>query len=512
MSNQIKRAPIVLCLILIFPLFGQAAQSQSSSDERKVLHVLNRLTYGPRPGDIEAVQRHGIEAFIHSQLHPEALQESQEVRSFISSVPALNLTPAELFKRYGPPAVKERTTQLQIGQDQNQKKLQSKVRQTMFKTVYQDVTKARILRAVASPKQLQELMTDFWFNHFNVFANKGLDHIWIGSYEEQAIRPHALGKFRDLLEATCYHSAMLFYLDNWRNKSQGAGVSSKENGSNENYARELMELHTLGVDGGYTQKDVTELARILTGLGLPNAGRRGGRFAQTQEVGNEKFGYQFDQRRHDYGDKVLLGHVIKGSGSDEIDQALTILATSPATAHHISYQLAQYFVADSPPPSLVDKLASTFSQTDGDIRSVLNVLFHSPEFWNKSNENSKYKTPYRYLVSTFRALDTSPGNYERLNGFLRQQGMPLYGCLTPDGFKNTTEAWLNPDMLLKRINFATALTLRRMPRVYSGSPNSRQLIATLGNDFTPRTMLAINKAPEPMKPALMLGSPEFMKY
>ena len=391
--------------------------------------------------------------------------------------------------------------------DGDDKKMEAQIRQNLFKSVYQDTSKARILRALESPRQLQELMTDFWFNHFNVFSNKGLDHIWIGSYEEQAIRPHALGKFRDLLETTCHHAAMLFYLDNWRNRSQAAG---KVNGSNENYARELMELHTLGVDGGYTQKDVTELARILTGLGLPDP-KRPLQIAAVQSA-NPRFGCYFDPKRHDFGDKVLLGHTIKGSGSGEIEEALDILAASPATAHHISYQLAQYFVADSPSPALVDKLAGTFTKSDGDIRQVLNVLFHSPEFWSKESENAKYKSPYRYLISSLRAVDAKPANYDALTGFLRAQGMPLYGCLTPDGYKNTMSAWLNPDMLLKRINFATGLTLRRMPAVYSGQTDSQQLTATLGDIFSTKTTDAVKKAPEPLKAALILGSPEFMKY
>ncbi|PWT94578.1 MAG: DUF1800 domain-containing protein [Candidatus Melainabacteria bacterium] len=506
-----NRTLVIVLLAVNIAISPPAALSQPLDDEKRAVHVLNRLTFGPRPGDLEAVKAEGVEAYIQAQLHPQTLPESPAVAEYVSQSKALNLTPAQLFKQYGPPAAKQQARLIEQSGDGDNRKMEAQIRQNNFRSIYQDASKARILRALESPRQLQEVMTDFWFNHFNVFANKGLDHIWIGSYEEQAIRPHALGKFRDLLEDTCHHAAMLFYLDNWRNRSQGAAVAGKDNGSNENYARELMELHTLGVDGGYTQKDVTELARILTGLGLPDP-RRPLQFAAVVQEGNPRFGCYFDRKRHDFGDKVLLGHVIKGSGPAEIEEALDILAASPATAHHISYQLAQYFVADAPPPALVDKLAATFTKSGGDIRTVLNTLFHSPEFWNKDYEGAKFKSPFRYLISSLRAVDAKPTNYDALTGFLRGQGMPLYGCLTPDGYKNTMTAWLNPDMLLKRINFATGLTLRRMPAVYSGPADPQQLASTLGDNFSIKTTDAVKKAPEPLKAALILGSPEFMKY
>ena len=506
-----KRLTCSFLLVTLVALAKPCAFGETSGDDQRALHVLNRLTFGPRPGDLANVKREGVEAFIQAQLHPQSLPEAPEVVDFVTNSKALNLTPIELFKQYGPPAVKAQANMNDEPGVQKENQLTGQIRQNLFKTVYQDVSHARILRALDSPRQLQEVMTDFWFNHFNIFANKGLDHVWVGSYEEQAIRPYALGKFKDLLKATCHHAAMLFYLDNWRNRSLSPSSASKDNGSNENYARELMELHTLGVDGGYTQKDVTELARILTGLGLPDP-KRPLQLASVEQAGNERFGFYFDRKRHDFGDKVLLGHLIKGSGEGEIDEALALLANSPATAHHISYQLAQYFVSDSPPPSLVDKLASTFTKTDGDIRATLTVLFHSPEFLSKDCENAKYKTPFRYLISALRAVGAQPTNYDALNGFLRMEGMPLYGCLTPDGYKNTMVAWLNPDMLLRRINFATGLAMRRMPAVYSENANSQELVATLGGAFSNKTTEAISKAPEPLKAALILGSPEFMKY
>ncbi len=318
----------------------------------------------------------------------------------------------------------------------------------------EQAVQARLWRAVESPRQLQEVMVDFWYNHFNVFAAKGLDHLWVGAYEEQAIRPYALGRFRDLLGATAHHPAMLFYLDNWQNTAPNSpGVRGKQQGLNENYARELMELHTLGVDGGYTQEDVIALARILTGWGL---GRPRGRDIN-------KGGFFFDPKRHDFSDKVFLGQTIHGSGVAEGEEALDILARNPATARHISFELAQYFVADEPPSALVERLRKRFLDTDGDIRAVLDTLFHSPEFWDQKYYGNKFKTPYQYVVSAVRATDMKVVNVRPLYGMLMQLGMPLYGCLTPDGYKNTRDAWLNPDAMTRRIGFATALASGRLP-------------------------------------------------
>jgi uncharacterized protein (DUF1800 family) len=309
-----------------------------------------------------------------------------------------------------------------------------------------------------------------------------------------------------LVKATCHHAAMLFYLDNWQNSAPGSkGAKGKESGLNENYARELMELHTLGVDGGYTQKDVTELARILTGLGLAKTVR--GNF-----VGDSKFGYYFDASRHDFGDKHFLGHTIHGSGEGEINEALNILLRHPSTARHISYQLAQYFVSDTPPKSLVELLTAKFTSTDGDIKAVLNTLLHSPEFWDPQYEKGKFKNPFRYVLSTLRAADAQPGRYDFVVKFLKAQGMPLYECLTPDGYKNTKEAWASPDALMKRISFATAIGAGRVPEIPPYAIEYRRLGATMGGVFSSQTVKVVMKSPEPLRSTLLLGSPEFMKY
>jgi uncharacterized protein (DUF1800 family) len=293
---------------------------------------------------------------------------------------------------------------------------------------------------------------------------------------------------------------MLFYLDNWQNTAPNSpGAKGRYKGLNENYARELMELHTLGVNGGYSQQDVITLARILTGWGFPRP-RQG---AATPS------GFYFDASRHDSSDKVFLGQTIKGGGIEEGEQALDILARHPATARHISYKLAQYFVADEPPASLVDQLTKRFLDTDGDISAVLNTLFHSSEFLNPKYYNAKFKTPYQYVISAIRSTDTKVQNFRPVFDFLTQMGMPPYGCQTPDGYKNTEEAWLNPDSLLRRINFTTALASGR----FSGGStvDAQQLGKTLGNNFSSKTMQVIEANSEKMKATLMLGSPEFMR-
>jgi uncharacterized protein (DUF1800 family) len=390
-------------------------------------------------------------------------------------------------------------------------------------------------------------MVDFWFNHFNVFAGKGLDRVLVENYEREAIRPYAMGRFRDLLGATAKHPAMLFYLDNWMSAAPGyqpprfAGPLAKATGLNENYARELMELHTLGVDGGYTQKDVTELARVLTGWTLnPRATSGPSVFA-------------FDARRHDDGDKEWLGRHVAPQGQAEGEFALDVLAAHPSTAHHIAYELAQYFVADQPSPALVDRLAQRFRQTGGDTTAVLKTLFDSPEFRAPSARGTKFKTPYQYVVSTVRASALPVSNVRPLLLTLYQLGMPLYGCQTPDGYKNTEEAWLNPDAVTRRITFATAFasgrlpfarpidaadsagaTMKAMQRVAdkgerndmgdknpSGQFNpawatppvdANALLLALGDGVSSKTRSAVAQTAPELRAALVLGSPDFMRH
>ena len=320
---------------------------------------------------------------------PKSIPEPIELRWRLAQLDTLKLNPVQLRQLYGP---------LRSLRGFKPNPELEKAQRERVQIILRDASEARILRALLSPRQLHEVMVDFWFNHFNVFSGKGLDDVWIGNYEQQAIRPFVLGRFRDLLFATTKHPAMLVYLDNALSTAPGSpGARGRQKGLNENFAREVMELHTLGANGGYTQEDVVTLARVLTGWGVnpPNARM----FPEYAAV--------FEGARHDYSPKVFLGHPLKSRGKAEGEEALDILAHSPATAHHIAFELAQYFVADEPPPGLVERLAARFLETDGNIREVLRTLFASNEFWD--SRGAKYKTPYQFVISAVRAAGVSPG-------------------------------------------------------------------------------------------------------
>jgi uncharacterized protein (DUF1800 family) len=317
-----------------------------------------------------------------------------------------------------------------------------------------EVLVTRLLRDIYSERQLEAVMTDFWLNHFNVYLKKGEYSPWyLAQYQDQVIRPHALGKFEDLLDATAESPAMLFYLD--QTESVGprslAAVRSYMNsngkarplGLNENYAREVMELHTLGVDGGYTQRDVTELAKVFTGWGIdhPDSGAE----------------FVFNERRHEPGTKIVLGYQFPENGQHEGLEVLHMLAVSPQTAHHVSFQLAQRFVSDNPPPQLVDAMAATWVKTGGDIREVLRTMLASPQFWSQSAYRAKVKTPEEYVISAVRATGGEVVHPAALVEAIGQLGMPLYGCQTPNGYSWSADAWLNSGELLDRMNFSLAL-------------------------------------------------------
>ncbi|CAN5520188.1 DUF1800 domain-containing protein [soil metagenome] len=512
---------VALAATLSATATGYAGIAQTNTEDDKVLHALNRLTFGPAPGDIQRVKAMGIKAFIDQQLNPSSIPEAPAVQALIAKSTSPKESVTEMLRQVRDlqQMKKEdketRTAAIQAAQGQGQEavdKAAAVKKMNMlgkyYKQMNDEYVTRRLTRDVESPRQLEQVMTEFWFNHFNVCISKGLDHVLVGPYEDQVIRPFAMGKFRDLLGATCHHPAMLFYLDNWQNTAPNSdGARGKFTGLNENYARELMELHTLGVDGGYSQKDVTELARVLTGLGMKGVAQRQG----AEPVG--PYGAYFATNRHDFGEKQVLGQKFTGKGEQEIEDALDMLAKNQATAHHISYQLAQYFVADSPPASLVDKMATRFKSSDGDIKAVLREMFNSKEFWDPKYQSAKYKTPLRYAVSIVRATDAHPISYDTVAQFMRLQGEPLYGCLTPDGYKNTKEAWLNPDGFLNRLNFATVVGSGNARGLMSAPPEYRQLGATIsGSKFSQKTVAVVAKAPDPMKSAVVLGSPEFMHY
>ena len=534
------------------------------AENQRAIHLLNRIGFGPRPGDSDVIGNMGVQAYIERQLDPASIPEPPELQQRIDAMPTLRMTPVQLFQEFQQPI-----RQIQKGDTVAKQEARREAKVVMMEAV-----QARIIRALYGPRQLQEVMAAFWFNHFNIFAWKGLCSIWTGAFEEEAIRPHTMGRFRDLLGATAHHPAMLFYLDNWQNTAPDApGSHGKFDGINENYAREVMELHTLGVNGRYTQQDVIALAHILTGWSIQRegtavgesapphphrsnfsgmfpklfgirpfrfagAGRRhqgqaqGGSRPRSEQMQNMagQYGFMFYGRRHDFGDKIFLGREIEGRGLGEGEEALDILARSQATANHLSYELAQYFVADDPPPALVERMAARYLASDGNIRDVLEVVFGSGEFWDKRNYSNKFKTPYEYVISAARATDAQVLNVNPLAGTMAALGMPLYGCQTPDGYKNTTEAWLNPDAMMLRLSFATALGKGRLQLGHPVDPETRmpsfrtaafatdetsapepaQLAITLGDLFSPRTAEVIEGAPPNLRAPLILGSPEFM--
>jgi uncharacterized protein (DUF1800 family) len=526
----------VAAVLIGLAMAGSVVSAHSAeASPAQAVALLNRIGFGPSPADLRRVEQIGADAYIDEQLQPERVALPQDLSQELSSLDTLQLHPAQLIEEFR--AAQSEAKQAaarsgQTGQNNEAAASATEPRRLFVRRLTEQAAQARFEQAVDSPRQLQEVMVDFWFNHFNVFEGKGLDRVLIGNYEREAIRPHALGRFRDLLGATAHHPAMLFYLDNWLSVAPGyqpprhgkpgampGGIQAKVSGLNENYARELMELHTLGVDGGYTQKDVTELARMFTGWTFrPRQAR-----AEDGEV------FYFDARRHDPGDKDWLGRHVgargQAQGQAEGEWALDILATQPATARHIGFKLAQRFVQDQPPAALVERLAKRFLDTDGDIRAVLTTLFASDEFRDPARHGGKFKTPYQFVLSALRAAQVPVFNVRPVLGALQQQGMPLYGCPTPDGYKNTEQAWLNPDAITRRIAFATALASGHLPLARhtdaAGPPRPEDrtpplqaatLMDTLGDTLTAATRATVVQAAPDLQAALVLGSPDFMRY
>jgi len=519
------------------------AAETSGADLAEALHVLNRLAFGPAPGDLERVARMGAPAWIAEQMQPERLALPTFLADQLASLRLPGQTQRELVRQYrdAARAAKEARQSETAGADGRKGATeQGAERRQEIARVYVEAGEERLLQALHSPRQLQEVLVDFWFNHFNVFQGKGLDRVLTENYEREAIRPFVLGRFRTMLGATAKHPAMLVYLDNAQSAAPGfqSRGGGKTTGLNENYARELMELHTLGVDGGYTQQDVTELARILTGWTIAPE-RMGRRFAQGMN-GNGDSLFVFDARRHDNGTKTWLGHAVPPRGQLEGEQALDVLARHPSTARHIAFKLARRFVADEPAPALVDRLARRFLDSDGDLRAVLQSLVDSPEFLDP--RPAKFKTPYQYVLSAVRATGIATTNVKPLIATLAQLGQPLYGCQTPDGWHDTEADWLNPNAITQRVNFATALASGKLPLQRVDDPDAptsglkalqRQtdramrgdqpvdgatppadadaLLTTLGPQISDKTRAAIVASPPALRAALVLGSPDFMR-
>ena len=598
---RFRRRRFLLVAVLLVPgMTGIAVLSASGKkkppatsnmDERKrALHALQRLTFGPRPGDVERVTAMGVDRWIDLQLHPDKINDSL-LDTRLASLRTLHMDTREIVENFPPPQVikavmdgkrpmpsdpvKRAVYQAQIDriQEKSERKqdaaganpvgnaantsanpatgdatqtndtasarknklteeqeaqkredrlyadlkaqelldkppdermkevlemspeeqralsnslkgqkgddflegMKPKEKEALLalnnpgQVVTDELMQAKLLRAIYGERQLDEVMTDFWFNHFNVFVGKGADRYLITSYERDVIRPHALGKFEDLLVATAKSPAMLFYLDNWLsvgpesdiargiprypnyarrrrfppNPHQVRAKGKRKSGLNENYGRELMELHTLGVNGGYSQRDVSEVAKVFTGWTIDQPEKGGG--------------FKFEDRMHEPGPKMVLGHLIKERGEKEGTEVLRLLARHAATAHFICTKLAMRFVSDDPPPVLVERMAQTFLKKKGDIREVLETMFQSPEFWSTDTYRAKVKTPLEFVVSAVRATGADVTDALPLARQLNQLGMPLYGMQPPTGYSMKADAWVNSSALLGRMNFSLAL-------------------------------------------------------
>jgi uncharacterized protein (DUF1800 family) len=430
----------------------------AADDPAVITHTLNRLTFGARAGDVDRVRAMGLDTWLDQQLHPSRIDD-QAAEAMLPQFDA-------------PPD----------GADQ--KELRRFARRQV-----QTLAEEKLLRAMYSERQLQEVLVDFWFNHFNVYAGKGRTAEFLPEYERDVIRPHVVDHFRDLLEADAKSPAMLFYLDNWRSTAadpdpgRDSGLGTRDSkvlrprrtrGLNENYGRELLELHTLGVDGGYTQEDVVNVARAFTGWTIDPRTRT----------------FRFAPALHDTGEKIVLGHKIKaGGGLEDGEQVLDIVASRPETARHVAFQLAQRLVADEPPPALVDRAAKRFLDTKGDLREVVRTIVTSPEFLSAGVRDAKFKTPFEYVVSAVRTTGATVGDARAFVQTLQQLGEPLYMCQPPTGYHQTADAWVSAGGLVTRMNFATRLASGNMPGV------------TLPASLPPAQELA-----------LQIGSPEFQRH
>jgi uncharacterized protein (DUF1800 family) len=464
--------------------------------DQQIIQALNRLTFGAKPGDILKVRAIGLDKWIDQQLQPEKINDDA-MNSFVRSYSALDENQNDLLKQYAQQQQARRvvkrekadTTQAMTADEIAQIRQQRQQGDSRRQVVTQ-LQSSRVARAVASERQLQEVMTDFWENHFNIYAAKGApEPYYLVDFDQNVIRPHALGKFRDLLEAVSRSPAMLFYLDNARSMAdstrptlrqenvrnqfprirpfgrpgvgiimraprpaqQGQPQAQKQRpGLNENYGRELLELHTLGVDGGYTQQDVINVARAFTGWTIKPPAQGGG--------------FIFRPQVHDAGEKVVLGHrLAAGRGEEDAEDVLDILAKSPATARFISFKLARRFVSDSPSKALVDHAAQVYLKTDGDIREVLRSIITSPEFFSQRAFRSKVKSPFEVVVSAARALNAAPDSTPRSAQVIAYLGQPIFGHQAPNGWPETGESWMNTGAILNRINFGMAAAAGRLP-------------------------------------------------
>ena len=516
--------------------------------DQQIIQALNRLTFGAKPGDALKVRAIGLDNWIDQQLHPDKIDDSA-LEQFVAKYTVLHQDQNGLLQQYAQQqrerqqVRKERadSTRVMSGADSIAVRQQLQQQFNLTRQVVTQLQSSRVARAVASERQLQEVMTDFWENHFNIYAQKGgPEPYYLTDFDENVIRPHALGKFRDLLEAVAKSPAMLFYLDNARSMADstrptlaaqnggggfrlrpmgrgGLGTvmgemraaqqrqrqqqqqKQQRQGLNENYGRELLELHTLGVDGGYTQQDVINVARAFTGWTIKPPAQGGG--------------FIFRPQVHDAGEKIVLGHKLAaGRGEDDAEDVLDILARSPATAHFISFKLARHFVSDSPSKALVDHATQVYLKTDGDIREVLRAIVTSPEFFSQQAFHSKVKTPFEVVVSAMRSLNAAPDSTPRSAQVIAFLGQPIFGHQAPNGWPETGESWMNTGAILNRINFGMAAAAGRLPGVdiralpaldtLRSAPRDKQVdavVATILNGMvSPDTRAVLTSGEHPM--------------
>ena len=657
-----KRLVLPAALALCASMFRNTGNATGPFDQRlspdqQILHALNRLTFGPRPGDLEDVRRIGVKKWIDLQLHPDQISENPVLAQRLQPLETVRMSAAEIAKQYTPfpaavmmnrspflmmqdalsdeqrrkvltgtaeersqvlkaldpekrrnvlaglpdnvvaftPEFKEEAEKARKEAQEERQAQQRKLNPTLrdllsddqLKTanagdkakiaellasldpdrraqvgsrlpprslanfpeyrrenqkrgiprlvVSEDAREAKVFRAIYSNRQLEEVLVDFWFNHFNVDVAKNVQqsanevHVLIESYERDAIRPHVLGHFKDLLLATAHHPAMLYYLDNWESvapnsfevgpfaPNQGilngvpglipSPLARQAHGLNENYGREIMELHTLGVKGGYTQNDVREVARCFTGWTI--------RDPQNPE-------FLFASFMHDFGEKIVLGHRIPAGGGEEDGlKVIDILTHHPSTARFISLKLARHFVADDPPPALVERMAQTFLKTDGDLRAVMETMFKSPEFFSEGAYQARVKSPLEMVVSTVRAMGAEVMDTYALVQKIADMGEPLYSKVEPNGYPDTSEAWLSTAGMMMRMNFPAAIASNTVAGVswesarWNGKTNATMAHDLLGRDPSPHTLSAIENglkgkdAPPSLVASLILSSPDF---
>jgi uncharacterized protein (DUF1800 family) len=588
-----KRTVALMLLILLTQpiVFAQKhSKPKSLTEEQRIIHVLNRLGFGARPGDVERVKAMGLDNYINQQLNPEKIADTV-AENKVRDLSVLNMQTAELYEKYPQPGQLLRQLQARgmlpadvqearenrvkggansmpapemspdpaknnqnpppanpLDNEKYRAVIQEYYRENGLQRpqrITDELQASRILRAVYSERQLQEVMVDFWSNHFNIFAGKGADRWLLPAYDRDTIRPNAMGKFSTLLQATAQSPAMLFYLDNFQSVSPNANQQRRGGGGllrqlrpqqpqqqqrrgiNENYARELMELHTLGVDGGYTQKDVQEVARCFTGWTIfqPRGGAAAAN-AMMGEAGRRNAGtFYFNARVHDDGEKTVLGHKIPaGGGFKDGLMVLDILAHHPSTAKFIATKLVRHFVSDTPPPSLVDRVAATFTKSDGDIRETLKAIFFSKEFNSAEAYRVKIKRPFELVISAIRSLGADTNGGPGTHQWIARMGEPLYGFQTPNGYSDAAESWVNTGGLLERMNFGLALANNRVQGTRVNlAKNGEQakvmdeyLNTLLAGDISAATREALLKQLEPTDPVtkvvgLILGTPEFQR-